>query len=115
MMTVSFRLLVPPLAAPAGTLAEQYGQFYGDMFSDLVDIIKGQDEGTIAETVGKLAALTFCATGIGYGTIVGTLPLAFGVDGWEFVKGLAADALGAFEDAVDAVAGVAEDVWDWLF
>lgn len=81
------------------------------MFSDLVDILKGQDDGTKGEIVGKLAAVTFYASGIAYGTLIGTLPLAFGVNGWEFVQGISAEVGGTFEDAVNEIVDALGDIF----
>jgi Ca2+-binding RTX toxin-like protein len=101
--SIVFGVVCPPLAPVAKAVAQQYGRFYGDMFSDLVDILKGQEKGTQGEIIGKLAATTFYASGIAYGTLIGTLPLAFGVDGWEFVKGISAEIGGTFEDGVNEI------------
>jgi hypothetical protein len=109
--SIIFGVVCPPLAPVAKAVAQQYGRFYGDMFSDLVDILKGQEEGTQGEIIGKLAATTFYASGIAYGTLIGTLPLAFGVDGWEFVKGISAKVGGTLEDAVNDLVDVIKGIF----
>jgi hypothetical protein len=70
-------------------VANRRGMFYGDMLSDVVDILKGSEKGTLLETIAKLGVAGFS---------VYAIPAAhldvfryFGVSGWEALKSIAAD------------------------
>ncbi len=113
-ITIAVNKIFPatqPFAKLMEDVARRRGQYYGDMFSDVADILKGQEKGSVAETVAKLAAAAISV--YAFDSAKFDLVRYLGANGWEAFKSVAVDiARGEVEQAVKDIAAAAGELID---